>query len=302
MMTMTDKTINQFLTHLRTELNRSPLTVASYGNDLGQFAEFIAGGAELDVSSVTANDVRAWLVQRSSQGDSPRTLRRKVQAVRALYKWLMRRDLAASNPASDIELARLPKQLPKVVRPQSMDQLLDAPVDSTDFEQVRDYLIVLLLYSTGLRRAELIGLKDNAVDTAATQLRVRGKRDKDRIVPFGPELSRWIDHYRQLRTNEVGLTEAFFVRRNGKPLYPSLVYNVVHNALQPVGGGQQLSPHALRHSFASAMLNDGAELASVKELLGHESLAATQIYTHITLNELKLHYKLAHPRALKKGG
>ncbi len=299
---MNERTIDQFLTHQRLEQNRSPLTVESYRSDLGQFTEFLAGEGELDVATVTVNDVRAWLVQRSSLGDSARTLRRKVQSLRAFYKWLMRRGMAEQNPAADIELARLPKQLPHLLRPQSLDTLLDAPVDEMNFDEVRNHVMLLMFYSAGLRRAELMGLLDAAVDTHACQLRVHGKRDKDRIVPFGPELAAWVERYRQVRQKQVGHTELFFVRHNGKPLYPALVYRVVHNALQQVGGGDQLSPHVLRHSFASAMLNNGADITSVKELLGHESLAATQVYTHITLSELKTHYKLAHPRALKKGG
>ena len=299
---MNDTTISRFLAHQRIELNRSELTVKSYGTDLGQLASFLAGDAEPDWASVTVNDVRAWLVQRSSQGDGARTLRRKVQAARALYRWLMRRGLASQNPAADVELARLPKLLPHALRPQVLDALLDRPVDMGDFEQVRDHVMLLMFYSTGIRRAELMSLQDRWVDTDACQLRVRGKRDKDRIVPFGPELAQWIGRYRQVRSRQVGTTEVFFVRGDGKPLYPSLVYRVVHSALQAVGGSDQLSPHVLRHSFASAMLNDGADITSVKELLGHESLAATQVYTHITLSELKTHYKHAHPRALKKGG
>lgn len=301
-LTMNDTVIEQFLTHQRVELNRSALTVDSYRNDLEQFVQHLAGRDGLDWASVTVNDVRAWLVERSSQGDSARTLRRKVQSLRAMYKWLMRRGESEQNPAADIELARLPKRLPHLLRPQNLDGLLDKEVDVNDFEQVRNHVMLLMFYTTGIRRAELMGLQDAWVDTSALQLRVHGKRDKDRIVPFGPELTQWIDRYRQVRDTTVGKTDLFFVRPDGKPLYPALVYRVVHCALQSVGGGDQLSPHVLRHSFASAMLNDGADLASVKELLGHESLAATQVYTHITLSELKTHYKLAHPRALKKGG
>ena len=301
-LTMNDTVIEQFLTHQRVELNRSALTVDSYRNDLEQFVQHFAGRDGLDWASVTVNDVRAWLVERSSQGDSARTLRRKVQSLRAMYKWLMRRGESEQNPAADIELARLPKRLPHLLRPQNLDGLLDKEVDVTDFEQVRNHVMLLMFYTTGIRRAELMGLQDAWVDTSALQLRVHGKRDKDRIVPFGPELAQWIARYRQVRATTVGKTDLFFVRPDGKPLYPALVYRVVHCALQCVGGGDQLSPHVLRHSFASAMLNDGADLASVKELLGHESLAATQVYTHITLSELKTHYKLAHPRALKKGG
>jgi len=167
---------------------------------------------------------------------------------------------------------------------------------------VRDRLIVMLFYETGIRLSELITLQDSAVDVNKRELKVRGKRDKDRIVPFGDELARWIEHYRELRRDVQPECGNLLVTARGKQLYPSLVYHVVHDALAATGATGKLSPHVLRHTFASVMLNDGAELNSVKELLGHESLAATQVYTHVTLSELQHNYELAHPRALKKGG
>lgn len=296
--------LERFLQHLRLELNQSQLTAEAYGRDLRQFCDFLTNGGkrELQLTSVTSNDVRAWLLQLSRSGDCARTLRRKVQALRALYKWLMWRGEAHSNPAADVELAKLPKLLPHVIREQNINELLDSPIDMANCDAVRDRLIVMMLYETGMRRAELVGLLDANVDTRQCELKVHGKRDKDRIIPFGNELRRWIELYRGLRTREHGQCETFFVRREGKPLYPALVYNVVHRELQQVGGATKLSPHVLRHTFASAMLNGGADLDSVKELLGHESLAATQVYTHVTFSELKQNYKLAHPRALKKGG
>ncbi|MCH4154824.1 MAG: tyrosine-type recombinase/integrase [Muribaculaceae bacterium] len=294
--------IESFLKYLRYELNLSTYTVLSYKNDLRQFTDFIAGGEEkFEPKGVTQNDVRAWMVQLANSGDVARTVRRKVQAVRALYKYLMKHGEVDADPAADIELAKIPKKLPSYIRQSSMDTLLAEPIDENDFIAVRDRLIVLTLYSTGIRRAELIGLLDSNVDTDSCEMKVHGKRDKDRIVPFGDELRDAIEHYRKLRDKEVGKAcTTLFVRPNGEPLYPSLVYNTVHNALLTVGGGQKLSPHVLRHTFASAMLNGGAGIDSVKELLGHESLAATQVYTHITFSELKNNYKLAHPRAQKK--
>ena len=298
-------TIEQFLQYERYELNRSVHTVKAYGNDLELFARSLAREVEtMDWASVTPVDVRAWIVERASVGDCARTLRRRVQALRAFYRWLMRAGKVGDNPAAEVELARMPQRLPQFVREQNLDTLLDSHVDETDFEAVRDHLVVAMLYETGLRRAELIGLRDDAVDVTTGQLRVRGKRDKDRIVPFGTELGRWIAHYRALRDATVGSGHAgtLLVTRSGKALYPSLVYRIVHDGLAMVGGSDRMSPHVLRHSFASAMLNHGAELNSVKELLGHESLAATQVYTHVTLSELKHNYELAHPRASKKGG
>ena len=298
-----DATIGRFLQYLQLERNLSWRTVDLYRRDLGQWSDYVtAGGRRLDLTSVTASDIRAWLIERSAQGDCPGTLRHKVQALRALYRYLLRRGEVVSNPAAVVELAKLPKPIPKFVREKTVDMVLDADIDQEDFTSVRDRLIVMLFYETGIRLSELVGLQDAAVDTIKRELKVRGKRDKDRIVPFGDELADWIDRYRRLRADMGPECGNLLVTLKGKPLYPSLVYHVVHDALSQAGGTGKLSPHVLRHTFASVMLNSGAQLNSVKELLGHESLAATQVYTHVTLSELQHNYELAHPRALKKGG
>ena len=297
--------IEGFLKYLRYELNYSVHTVLSYGNDLRQFADFLArdDSEQLRLDDVSTNDIREWMMHLSNAGDCQRTIRRKVQSVRALYKYMQRRGLIDSNPAAMVELAKLPKRLPSYVRSENINALLDQDIDLADFTAVRNKLMLMMFYETGIRRAELIGLSDVNVDASAMQIKVHGKRNKDRIVPFGSELLEWIVRYRELRSQQVAaVCDAFFVRPNGKALYPSLVYNVVHDALQAAGGTDKFSPHVLRHSFASAMLNNGAQLNNVKELLGHESLAATQVYTHITFSELKDNYQSAHPRALKKGG
>ena len=295
--------IDRFLKYIDNELNLSALTVDGYGNDLRQFNDFIVHlKGDADAAGVTPADIRAWVVDLADKGDCARTIRRKIQAVRAFYRYLLTRGVLKDNPAADVELAKTAKRLPQYVRQGNMDKLLDEEVDMSDFTAVRDRLVVMMLYETGIRRAELIGLKDCNVDTAKCEIKVHGKRDKDRIVPFGAELKEWIDAYRVLRDTECGGNETFFVRPDGKPLYSTLVYRIVHEALIEAGGCSKFSPHVLRHSFASALLNNGAQLMSVKELLGHESLASTQVYTHITFSELKDNYKHAHPRALKKGG
>ena len=297
------KEIDNYLQFIRLEKNLSPHTVVAYRCDLEQWEQFLTSGKEaLDVKSVTTGDIRAWMLHLNKQGDCARTMRRKVQAVRSFYKWLMKQGMVSDSPAAAVELARIPKRLPQLVRTSSMDELLDQEIDETDFVQVRNRLIVMMLYETGMRRAELLDLLDRNVDTASGELKVHGKRDKDRIIPFGTELAQAIDSYRLLRDELVSGCEHFFVKEDGNPLYPMLVYRIVRRALQEVGVTSKRSPHVLRHSFATAMLNDGAAINSVKELLGHESLATTQIYTHVTFSELKNNYKLAHPRALKKGG
>ena len=296
-------TVERFLQYLRFERNLSLGTVDLYRRDLSQWDSFMTvGGRQLDLASVTTSDIRTWLMERSVQGDCPGTLRHKVQALRALYRYLLRRGEVTANPAAQVELAKLSKPLPKFVRSRTVDTVLDAEIDEDDFAQVRDRLIVMLLYETGIRRSELIGLQDAAVDTVKREIKVRGKRDKDRIVPFGSELAAWVERYRKLRGLVRPECGNLLLTAKGKPLYPSLVYHVVHDALAVAGATGKLSPHVLRHTFASVMLNSGAGLNSVKELLGHESLAATQVYTHVTLSELQHNYELAHPRALKKGG
>jgi integrase/recombinase XerC len=296
-------TVERFLQYLRYERNLSWRTVVTYRGNLVQWEEYMTvAGRPLDVISVTAADIRQWLVSRSAQGDGPATLRLKLQALRSLYRYLLRCGEVAVNPAAQVELAKLPKPLPKFVREKTVDAVLDADLDQDDFAQVRDRLVVMLFYETGIRLSELIGLQDVAVDVDKRELKVRGKRDKDRIVPFGDELAQSITRYRQLRAAVPVECGNLLVTAKGRPLYPSLVYHVVHDSLARAGATGKLSPHVLRHTFASVMLNGGAQLNSVKELLGHESLAATQVYTHVTLSELQHNYELAHPRALKKGG
>ena len=295
--------IDKYLQYIKLELNLSRHTQVAYGNDLRQWEAFLTqGDTELDVTSVTTSDIRAWMLHLSSEGDGARTLRRKLQAVRALYKWLMINGEVTQNPAAEVEMAHIPKRLPQMVRESSVDTVIDSDIDENDFDEVRNRLIVMMLYETGMRRDELIGLLDHNVDTAKGELKVHGKRDKDRIIPFGTELAQYIDSYRALRDKITACGDRFFVRSNGEALYPMLVYRVVKSRLGEAGVTSKRSPHVLRHTFATAMLNNGASLNSVKELLGHESLATTQIYTHVTFSELKKNYKLAHPRALKKGG
>ncbi|ROT13345.1 recombinase [Muribaculaceae bacterium Isolate-105 (HZI)] len=295
--------IDDFLTYLRCELNYSPHTVDAYRRDLTGWRDDTTSGGRyaFDPASVTLLDLREWIFSLSKRGSSPRTVRRKVQALRAFYRWMMRCRGLQANPAAELTLPKLEKPLPVFVRPEETESVLNEEVDMTDFEQVRDRLIVDMLYTTGMRCSELTGLTDAGVDLTRGELKVHGKRNKDRLIPFGKELADMIRHYQTLRNNTAGRSELFFVRSDGRPLYRKLVYNVVYRALQPTTALRR-SPHVLRHSFATDMLNDGADINAVRRLLGHESLSTTQIYTHITYRELQQNYQQAHPRALKKGG
>lgn len=298
-----------FLKYLRYELNYSVHTVLSYSIDLRQFVIFLSCGNsdasladnDIEVAKITNADVRAWIVSLGESSISSRSIHRKFQALRALFRYALKIGAVEVDPCEGVDLAKVKPVLPSYVRPEAMNELLDCEYDNADFKHLRDRLIVEMLYDTGIRRSELVGLLDRNVDTSKGEIKVLGKRNKERIIPIGEILCRMIDEYRTVRSAEVGQVEEFFVRENGLPIYPNLVYNKVKRWLGATGVAKR-SPHVLRHSFASAMLNDGAEINSVKELLGHQSLAATQIYTHITISELKHNYQQAHPRAAKKGG
>ncbi|MCM1519042.1 MAG: tyrosine-type recombinase/integrase [Pseudoflavonifractor sp.] len=277
----------------------------SYAKDLEQWRDFSTGShpERFSPADTAIADIRLWVASLTTAGDSPRTVRRKIQALRAFYRYLMRFHGYTSNLAADIALARTPKALPVYIRPAETEAILDDQLDTGDFIAVRDRLIILMLYSTGIRCSELLTLRDNNVRAEAGELKVLGKRNKERIIPFGTELSNMIDIYRTLRHDTIGHdTESFFVRPDGRPLYRKLIYNVVHETLDGRAHASRLSPHVLRHSMATDMLNNGADLNTIQQLLGHQSLATTQVYTHITYRELKQNYQLAHPRALKKGG
>ena len=293
--------VESFLRYLRYEKNYSSYTVLFYKKDLEQFVEFRRGlRSDAEVMPVESDDVRNWIISLSEQGMSPRTISRKISALRSYYKFVQSRGEVVDNPVVGVKLPKTRKTLPSFVRPERMEQLLDADVSVDDFELMRDRLIVAMLYETGMRRAELIGLQDVAVDNNTCELRVLGKRNKERVIPYGRQLQEAISVYRAKRNEVVGETKYFFVRKNTMPMYDKLIYNIVHRALGEVSTLAKKSPHVLRHSFASAMLNDGAGINSVKELLGHSSLASTEVYTHITFEELKQSYKQAHPRAEKK--
>ena len=290
-----------FLRYLRYEKNYSSCTVLFYRKDLEQFAAFRSSmRSDADEAPVESDDVRNWIVSLSEQGLSPRTISRKISALRSYYKYEQSRGAVEKNPVDGVKLPKTRKVLPAFVRPEMMDKLLDVESQPLRFEAIRDKLIISMLYETGMRRAELLGLRDAAVDNTVCELRVLGKRNKERIIPYGAALQEAIEQYRQERSVLPVVSDRFFVRSSGEPMYDKLIYRIVHNELKGVSTLPKKSPHVLRHSFASAMLNDGAGINSVKELLGHSSLASTEVYTHITFEELKQSYKRAHPRAEKK--
>lgn len=294
--------IPQFLAYLESECSRSKLTIETYRIGLEQFEHYMAGQeGNLDWNSVDSDLVRDWMVELMEQGESPCTVCKKLSALKTFYRYLLGRGMVKTDPVHSLQGPKKEKTLPTYVREADMDRLLDSDCFDKAPDGERDRLILLILYSTGIRRSELYGLDWTDIDLEGRQLKVTGKRNKQRIVPFGDELKQALLSYRQSLDElpeESVATKALLVdRKKGDRLSSAKIYDTVHKYLSQVTTQKKRSPHVLRHSFATAMLNHDANLQAVKELLGHESLATTEIYTHTSFEELKRMYNQAHPRA-----
>ena len=291
--------IGIFLDYLRYERNRSELTVLRYEKSLKDFeAYFEERDSGLSWETVDADVVRDWMETLMDKGMKSTSICADLSALRTFFRFALSRGLIDKDPAYGIVGPKKQKPLPQFVRENEMDELLDKEGWGDNYKEVRARTIILLLYETGLRRAELAALDDRSIDWSARQLKVTGKRNKQRIVPFGDELAEELKHYMELR-NEAQSDrdpEALFVGEKGERLGGCQIYLLVRKYLSQVTTMKKRSPHVLRHSFATAMLNHGAGLESVKLLLGHESLETTEIYTHTTFEQLKRVYKDAHPR------
>lgn len=310
---------DEFISYLQGEKSCSPLTVRSYGSDLRDFIKFLSrrsGQRNPDLRLASESDVRGWLATLAEGHLSNSSIARKLQSIRAFYNYLVRHRGLTANPTKSVRAPRREKPLPAFVPQKQTEALLDLAEKEERsglilpladmFIKVRDNLILLMLYSTGMRAAELVGLRDAAVDATRGELKVLGKRNKERMIPIGPELTEAIGRYRTLRkqmASTFGIQASggpFFIRRDGSPIYYGVVYRVVNVALSEARvSTARRSPHVLRHSFATDMLNNGADLAAVQQLLGHASLATTERYTHLSIKEIKDNYALAHPLAHK---
>ena len=289
--------IDAFLEYLRYERNYSEDTEKSYRVDLLQFEEF-ANECELQLKDVNSNTIREWVVQMMDKGMSASSINRKLSALRSFYKYLLKQGTITVDPMRKISGPKKKKPLPVFVKEKEMDRLLDDIDFGDSFEGHRDKLIIQLFYETGMRLAELVGLNDSDVDFAAKVIKVTGKRNKQRIIPFGEELAKAMQDYLAKRNQTISaLSGAFITKVNGDRIARSVVQNIVRENLSKVTTIKKRSPHVLRHTFATSMLNHQAELGAIKELLGHESLATTEVYTHTTFEELKKAYNQAHPRA-----
>ena len=288
-----------FLDYLRLERNYSERTIVSYGTDLREFEGYLEKTeAELDFTKVHADVVRNWISELMDEGRTVTSVNRKLSSLRSFYRFLLRRKEITVNPMLKIVGLKKKKPLPSFVREKDMNRLLDGLSFDEGFEGCRDRTILEMFYTTGMRLSELIGLDDVDVDLSARLIKVTGKRNKQRLIPFGDELAEDLLIYIKVRNDAFpDGVEAFFIRKNGKRMYPMQVYRIVKRNLSKVVTLKKKSPHVLRHTFATAMLNDNAELRAVQALLGHESLATTEVYTHTTFEELKKVYEQAHPRA-----
>lgn len=300
--------VSDFLTYLRYELNRSQLTTEAYERDLNQFTDWITGGTPdtFQPDSVTLSDVRTWLATLAREKQTATTIRRKAQSLRAFFRFLLKRGVITTNPTADLTLPKIPKSLPDVVRSEEIEGILRLDEKAIDLNpdderELRDDLIIDVLYSLGIRRAELIGISDPDISPSAGEIKIFGKRSKQRVVPVPQALMQKIERWQKMRDSlwpDLETPTPLFAVK-GKRISPRQVYDAVHRQLEPTGARKK-SPHALRHSFATSMLNEGADLNSVKEFLGHSSLSTTQIYTHVSFAEMKKAYESSHPRARRK--
>ena len=296
--------IERFTRYLQFEKRFSPHTVTAYRQDLNQFTDFITIDG-LDLLTISHQDVRGWMLTLMEQGSEAKTVSRKLSVLRSFYKFLQREELMRNNPMVHIKAPKIPKRLPVVIDEQKMNLLLDndplgdAPIFENNFGGMRNRLILELLYGTGMRLSELVNLKDEDVNLYEQSVKVLGKRNKERVIPISNPLVKLIKDYlrEKLSQNFDNKASSLIVTNEGNNAYPKFIYRIVKSSLSEISTQNKKSPHILRHTFATALLNKGADLNAIKELLGHSSLAATQVYTHNSVEKLKSIYKQAHPKA-----
>lgn len=290
----------KFLEYFKSERNCSPLTVASYGSDLDEFEEFFEGLNEsITWETVDETVVREWVINLLDDKKLENSsVNRKLSTLRSFYRYLLKIGAVDKDPMLRIVGPKKKKVLPVFIREKEMDELITLLESDKSYEGILRKTVILMLYLTGMRRAELLALEDKDIDYVSKQIKVTGKRNKQRIIPFGDELEACMHEYMNARSDEFGQGfEKLFISVKGKPLSESQVETIVKDNLARVTTQQKRSPHVLRHTFATAMLNNNADLVSIQKLLGHTNLSTTQVYTHVSFEELKKAYQNAHPRS-----
>lgn len=285
-----------FILFLSNQKRFSNHTVQAYKTDLYQFLFYInQDSTSVNLNSVTRNDIRAWVIHLSNNDIAPKSIRRKIASLNTLFKWALVHQHVNANPCKLISLPKTEKKLPVFVDEKKINLSLDHLTENTETFSLRNNLIIELFYLTGIRLSELINIKINDIDVSRNEIRITGKRNKQRIIPLTKPIITLIEDY--LSTKKEIKSDYLFTTEKGEPLYPKLVYRIVHQFLETATTQDKKSPHVLRHTFATHLLNNGADLNAIKELLGHAGLAATQVYTHNSYEKLKKVYLQAHPRA-----
>jgi len=293
--------INDFIQYIFKEKGYSSLTVLAYENDLKAFENFLGTQYGLaNATEVTSEMVRSWIIQLLDDGNKNSTVNRKLSTLKSYFNYLVKKGEVKINPVKNIPSLKVPAKLPEFVRQNEMVRILESSGVNEDFISLRDFLIVELLYVTGMRLAELLNLKEKDINFVNRTLKVLGKRNKERLIPFSSKQEEALKQYLKKKKETFENPAPYLIVTNrGEKAYDKLIYRVVKKRLAPYTKGKK-SPHVLRHTFATHMLNNGADLNSIKELLGHANLSATQVYTHNTIEQLKSIYNQAHPRALSK--
>ena len=288
--------IDQFIGYIQAEKRFSKLTVEAYQSDMDQFAQYLRDKFEIeDLTQVKTTMVKSFIVHLKEEGLSNRSINRKMSTLRTFYKYCLRENLMEKSPMTGIKALKQPKTLIKFITETDINKVSFG--EDADFSTSRDRLLFEMLYQTGMRQAELRGLKDGDVDKMGMQLKIHGKRNKDRIVPLSREMIQLIVQYQALRdATFTTKADRLLLNDKGEEMSPSYVYNKVHHMLEGVTTLKQKSPHVLRHTFATHLLDEGASLVAIQKLLGHENLATTQIYAHNTIEQLKNIHKQAHPK------
>jgi len=290
--------IEHFISYIQHQKRYSIHTITAYQKDLSQLFEFTTSTYQISsAKEITSSIIRSWLVFLKETNHTNRTIIRKISSTKTYFKYLKKNGLLTGNPLSKIITPKTNKPLPVFLKQEEMVDLFNPIFFSDDFVGLRDQLILEIFYSTGMRLSELTTLKINSIDINSNQLKVLGKRNKERIIPITLSLKNKIETYLKIRNERFNDNEYLFLTEKGKKIYTKLVYRLVISYLSRVTSKDKKSPHILRHTFATHMLNNGADLNTIKEILGHSNLSATQVYTHNTIEKLKNIHKLAHPKA-----
>lgn len=290
--------IREFLDYLTFQKRYSPHTILSYQNDLNDFYKFIIDSDIQSDKEISPAMVRSWLASLMERKFSARTVNRKISALKSYFKYQLRLKNITASPLADKKSLKISRRLPVFLEEKEVDKLLSQDQQTETWEEILSHIILVIFYQTGIRLSELLNLKEKDIDTYSSAIKVLGKGNKERIIPVSNDFLREITHYLEQKKRWIGTEnhDYLLVRENGKALYPKYIYNMVRNRVGKIATIERKSPHVLRHTFATHLTNNGAPINAVKELLGHSSLAATQIYTHNSIEKLKEIYKQAHPK------